>query len=85
MRGHITKRAKDSYSIKVSVGKDATTGKYKYQWATVKGTKKDAEKRQEEAEEEATHSAGGVVRGHLVSDLGLWPHRHRFLRSPGQE
>lgn len=45
MRGHITKRGKDSYSIKVSTGKDIKTGKYKYQWVTVKGTKKDAEKR----------------------------------------
>ena len=45
MRGHIEKRGKDSYSIKVSLGKDATTGKYKYQWTTVKGTKKEAEKR----------------------------------------
>jgi len=44
MRGHIVKRGKDSYSIKVSVGKDANTGKYKYQWTTVKGTKKEAEK-----------------------------------------
>lgn len=45
MRGHIEKRGKDSYSIKVSMGKDATTGKYKYQWTTIKGTKKEAEKR----------------------------------------
>lgn len=45
MRGHITKRGKNSYSIVISLGKDATTGKYKYQWVTVKGTKKDAEKR----------------------------------------
>ncbi|MFC1970878.1 tyrosine-type recombinase/integrase [Chloroflexota bacterium] len=45
MRGHITKRGKNSYSLKVSLGKDATTGKYKYQWTTVKGTKKEAEKR----------------------------------------
>jgi len=44
MRGHITKRGKNSYSIKVSLGKDAS-GKYKYQWVTVRGTKKDAEKR----------------------------------------
>ena len=44
MRGHIEKRGKNSYSIKVSVGKDAT-GKYKFQWTTVKGTKKEAEKR----------------------------------------
>ncbi|GAI13630.1 unnamed protein product, partial [marine sediment metagenome] len=34
-----------SYSIVVSMGKDATTGKYKYQWVSVKGTKKEAEKR----------------------------------------
>ncbi len=44
-RGHIVKRGKSSYSLKVSTGKDATTGKYLYQWITVKGTKKDAEKR----------------------------------------
>jgi integrase len=45
MRGHITKRGKDSYSIAVSLGRDPTTGKYKYQWVSVKGTKKEAEKR----------------------------------------
>ena len=44
MRGHIEKRGKNSYSIAISMGKD-NTGKYKYQWVTVKGTKKDAEKR----------------------------------------
>jgi len=45
MRGHITKRGKNSYSIAISLGKDLTTKKYKYQWVTVKGTKKDTEKR----------------------------------------
>jgi len=45
MRGHITKRGKSSYSIAISLGKNPTTGKYKYQWVSVKGTKKDAEKR----------------------------------------
>jgi integrase len=44
MRGHIRKRGKNSYSIKISLGKDAATGKYKSQWVSVKGTKKDAEK-----------------------------------------
>ena len=44
MRGHIVKRGKNSYSIKVSIGKDSASGKYKYQWTTVKGTKKEAEK-----------------------------------------
>jgi hypothetical protein len=45
MRGHIRKRSRDNYSIKVSMGKDPTSGKYKYQWVSVKGTRKDAEKR----------------------------------------
>ena len=44
-RGHIEKRGKNSYSIAISLGKDANTGKYKYQWTTVKGTKKETEKR----------------------------------------
>jgi len=45
MRGHITKRGKNSYSIAISLGRDPVTGKYKYQWVSVKGTKKEAEKR----------------------------------------
>jgi len=45
MRGHITKRGKNSYSIAISLGKDSSTGKYKQQWVSVKGTKKDTEKR----------------------------------------
>jgi len=45
MRGHITKRGKNSYSIAISLGRDPATGKYKYQWVSVKGTKKEAEKR----------------------------------------
>ncbi|MFC2024464.1 tyrosine-type recombinase/integrase [Chloroflexota bacterium] len=44
MRGHIVKRGKNSYSIAVSLGRDAVSGKYKQQWVSVKGTKKDAEK-----------------------------------------
>jgi len=45
MRGHIVKRSKNSYSLAISIGKEPVTGKYKYQWVSVKGTKKDAEKR----------------------------------------
>lgn len=45
MRGHIVQRSKSTYSIKISTGKDLTTGKYKSQWFTVKGSKRDAEKR----------------------------------------
>jgi hypothetical protein len=45
MRGHIIKRYKDSYTIVVNVGTDPATGKRKQQWYSVKGTKKDAEKK----------------------------------------
>ncbi len=47
MRGHIVKRSKrkGTWSLKIATGKDIITGKYKYQWFTVQGSKKDAEKR----------------------------------------
>lgn len=43
--GHIEQRGKGSYSIKISLGKDNVTGKYRYQWLTVRGSRKDAEKK----------------------------------------
>jgi len=45
MRGHIIKRYEDSYNIVLNLGTDPATGKRKQQWITVKGTKKEAEKR----------------------------------------
>jgi integrase len=45
MRGHIVKRGKNSYAIVLSLGADPATGKRKQQWVSVKGTKKDAERR----------------------------------------
>ena len=45
MRGYIKKRSKNSYSLAISTGKDANSGKYKYTWITVRGTKKDADKK----------------------------------------
>lgn len=45
MRGHITKRSKDSYSIVIDVGTDPATGKRKQQRVSIKGTKKEAEQR----------------------------------------
>lgn len=45
MRGHIIKRGKDSYSIVINLGNDPETGKRKQKWVTVKGTKKEAEKK----------------------------------------
>ena len=43
MRGHITKRGKNSYSIVLNLGQDPVTGKYRQQWVSIKGNKKDAE------------------------------------------
>ena len=45
MRGHIVKRGENSYSVVIRRGKDTNTGKYLQSWFTVKGTKKDAEKK----------------------------------------
>jgi integrase len=47
MRGHIVQRSKTkgTWSIKICLGKDPATSKYKQHWDTVKGSKKDAEKR----------------------------------------
>ena len=45
MRGHIIKRYKNSYTIVLNLGVDPSTGKRKQQWVSVKGPKKEAEKR----------------------------------------
>jgi integrase len=45
MRGHIIKRYKDSYTIVLNLGRDPSTGKRKQQWLSVKGTKKEAERK----------------------------------------
>lgn len=45
MRGSIIKRSKSSYTIVLNLGTDPHTGKRKQQWVSVRGTKKEAEKR----------------------------------------
>jgi len=45
MRGHIVKRYKNSYTIVLSLGVDPASGKHKQQWISVKGTKREAEKK----------------------------------------
>lgn len=45
MRGHLVKRSATSWSIVLSTGRNATTGKRERRWLSVKGTRKDAEKR----------------------------------------
>ena len=44
MKGHITQRSKDSWSIVIDAGKDPETGKRRQQWHTVKGTKRNAQR-----------------------------------------
>jgi integrase len=44
MRGHITKRGKASWTLVVYLGRDPQTGKKRYHWQSVKGTKQRAEK-----------------------------------------
>ena len=45
MRGHIRQRYTGTYSVVINLGTDPKTGRRRQQWVTVKGTKKDAEKR----------------------------------------
>jgi len=45
MRGHIIKRYKDSYTVVINLGIDPATGKRRQHWVSVKGTKKEAEKK----------------------------------------
>ena len=44
MRGHITKRGKNSWAVVLYTGRDPHTGKKQYKWHSVKGTKRQAEK-----------------------------------------
>ena len=75
MRGHITKRSKGSWSIVLDQGKDPTTGKRRQQWISVKGTKKDAERR-------LTELLGQVDTGVPIdnSRLGLGEYLETWLR-----
>ncbi|MBK9165837.1 MAG: tyrosine-type recombinase/integrase [Bryobacterales bacterium] len=43
MKGHIVKRSENSYSIKLDLGRDPSTGARRQKWFTVEGNKKKAE------------------------------------------
>jgi integrase len=45
MKGHLRQRSKGSWEIAIDVGRDPATGKRLQHWETVRGTKKDAERR----------------------------------------
>ena len=69
MKGHITKRSKNSWSIVINLPRDPETGKRQQQWHTVPGTKKDAER----ALRELLHSleVGSYVKPNRMT-LGQW-------------
>ena len=66
MRGHITKRAKGTYTIVLNGGIDPVTGKRKQHWITVKGSKKDAEKKLSEILHNQDKGIGFVNPGKLT-------------------
>ena len=43
MPGHIRKRAKDSWTVVLDLGRDPATGRRRRLWRSIKGTKRDAE------------------------------------------
>lgn len=45
MRGSLVKRSKNSWSIILDQGRDPATGKRRQQWVSVKGNKRDAERK----------------------------------------
>ena len=75
MRGHITQRAKGSWSIVLDLGRDPSTGKRKQKWVTVRGTKKDAEKKLTELQSQL--DSGDYVQS---AKLTLGEFLHRWLR-----
>lgn len=45
MRGTIKQRSKGSWTIILDMGRDPTTGKRQQSWTTIRGTKKEAERK----------------------------------------
>ena len=75
MRGHVTKRSKDSWTIVLDLGRDPSTGKRKQQWVTVRGTKREAERKL--AELQYQMDSGGYVK---PSKLTVAEHLRDWLR-----
>lgn len=83
MRGYITKRGKDSYSLAISMGKDPNSGKYKYTWITVRGNKTDAEKRLAEVlHQKDTGTFIKPSKTTVGQYLEVWLNDHKLHLSP---
>ena len=79
MRGHIRKRSKDTWTIVIDAGRDPSTGKRSQQWVSVKGTKKDAERKLAELVHQV--DTGGFVRPAKVTVaefLDRWLHDYAW-------
>jgi integrase len=75
MRGYIKKRYKNSYTIVINFGIDPVAGKRKQQWISVKGSKKDAEKKLAELLHQldtGTYMKPGKTK--LAEFLEIWLH-----------
>ena len=75
MRGHVRKRSKGSWSIVLDLPRDPATGRRRQQWLSVKGTKKDAEKRLAELVHQL--DTGGFVK---PTRLTVGEFLHQWLR-----
>lgn len=75
MRGSIVKRSKDSWTVILNLGRDPSTGKRKQQWVTVRGTKREAEKKLAELQYQL--DTGGYVK---PSKLTVAEHLRDWLR-----
>ena len=75
MRGHIRKRSRSSWTIVLDLGRDPATGRRRQQWTTVRGTKRDAERKLAELQYQL--DIGGFVR---PSKLTLGAFLEQWLR-----
>ena len=55
MKGYIVQRSKGSFTLKVYIGRDPATGKKRYRTETIKGTKREAQRRMAEIIAEVSH------------------------------
>src|SRR6516225_2500240 len=69
MRGSIRQRGANSWLVRVSVGRDPTTGRYQYVNRTVRGTKRDAQRAAAELVTEVERGSHRQPGRHTVSEL----------------
>ena len=69
MRGHIRRRSKGSWEITVDIGRDPVTGKRLRHFESIRGAKKDAERRLRELLHSLEH--GGYAKPIRIT-LGAW-------------